>query len=1682
MFRLPLLFCAGLLLSLGSELAAQTNTLTYLDESADGYYPGTSFPKLTTPQWVGDEGVDVVITLGIDDLGDTAKYEAYLRPILERLKQIDGRAPVSIMSCKVNPNDPQLQTWLDEGLSIEVHTVDHPCPCLQGSDFAKAKSTYDRCVDTMASIPGNAPVAFRTPCCDSRNTPSPRLWEEIFNRRTQAGNFLQADSSVFTVFTDTDPDLPRELVLDPDGTPRFNKYIPFPSFVNKIQNYPYPYVVGKLGWQFPCMVPSDWEAQNLQQPNNPQTVTDMQAALDATVIKQGMFNLVFHPHGWIRNDQVVQLIDYADKKYGKRVKFLTFKECVDRINHNLLVDQPLRAPKDGGDHGVRIADLNQDGYVDVIIGNETRKTARLWQPAAKQWREFDHDLQITAKGNQGRVDLGVKFGHLAKDGSVSLLVNNETQQGLYQVTDNGVTSTPLPQPLLDIRTSVAGADQGVRLRDLDGDGVSEVIVGNSQDRQILKRRDDGTWQSTPDPMPFAIVDDLGRDNGVRFVDFDKDGHDDVIISNGADTAIQLYDVDTGGFTRRVKDLNDVPLIVREGTNNGVWFAADHMWVQNEDTHRLPDLVDRRSFLELLGRTEPGPRSAELSHQSIQMRPDFEIELVVAEPLVMDPVALDWGPDGKLWVVEMADYPLGLDDKGKPGGRVRYLEDTTGDGQYDKSTLFLDEIPFPTGVMAWRDGVLVCAAPSLFFAADRDGDGKAEVREELYRGFVEGNQQHRFNGITRGLDNWLYLANGDSGGVIESVKTGKKLDIRGLDVRIRPEDGALEAQSGQTQYGRHRDDHGNWFGSNNSIPVRHYVLADHYLRRNPLVAPPAAQRNIARLDNTQVFPVSRVLSHWSGYKPPAAGMEHEFTSACSTTIYRDTLLGADFLQNTFTCEPVHNLVQRRQLTATGVTFESVRPEDEAEIEFLASTDSWFRPSFVTTGPDGALWVTDMYRLVIEHPQWIGERTKELFLRAGHDRGRIYRAYPKNSSPRPILKLNDLAGPALIDQLASPNGRVRDLAQQQLIERNSAPDLARLQTVVRSSTNPLARLHALCTLDGLQMDVETLRIALADTDATVRRHAIRIAEKFIHEPGKVSDRLISALETCDINDPHVRLQLAYSLGASSSTGAINRLAEIALLSAGDLYVQAAVISSLGEHNLRQFRTAIHGKEAAAPYEAAVLEMAVRMQNSDFLAELFYNVIDQGRQETSVENIGELAAALGTVRKRGVALQPDLQKKLADFGAELATLASDPDAEITLRRAAVSVLTLIDAKFRGDVLNLVTSTEPLELQTAAIHALAGQETAALLSRLTTISPTVRSAILDDSMTRESTALQLAEAVRSNTIPLQTIGSEHRQKMTTHVSEKVRAAATELFGDAMSSGDKHALLETYRSVNPADGDQSRGQAIFTQHCATCHRVKGIGNQVGPDLAGLKDRSPKAMVTAILAPNAAVEDKYLSYNVLTLDGVVEAGIITNESTVAIELTMQNGKSKTILRDDIDQVQSVGTSLMPEEFEKVISPSQMSDLLAFLDELGPAPKAFPGNEPITITARDGGTFEMTAAACRIFGDKINFEAKHKNIGFWSDINDRVEWTVANDKPSQYEVWLDYACPANTAGNAFIFTLGEQTLTGTVQSTNGWDDYRQVKLGTITLPQDTSVAVFKADPSLKNWLLDLRGITLKPVAP
>ena len=365
------------------------NRLTYLDSPVDPYYVDRDTARLITPQWVGDEGVEAVIVLAIDDMTDADKYEQFLRPILDRLKQIDGRAPVSIMTKQIDPTLPRLQSWAEEGVSVEAHTQDHPCPCLQAGSFEKAKSTFDRCVDQLSPLPGGGPVAFRMPCCDSMNSVSPRFFAEIFNKTTPEGHFLTIDTSVFMLFTANDPDLPRDLVYDEDGREKFRKYIPTDrTMANYVEDYPYPYVIGRLCWEIPQP-----DAQRLgratparqMQPRHAFATSKRRSTPRS--IKQGVFALCFHPHGWIRNDQVVELIDYADKQYGKRVKFLNFREVQQRLDKNLLGGHPLRTPT-GRDNGVRVVDVDADGFMDVVIANPAHRETRVWR-GAERWMGYD---------------------------------------------------------------------------------------------------------------------------------------------------------------------------------------------------------------------------------------------------------------------------------------------------------------------------------------------------------------------------------------------------------------------------------------------------------------------------------------------------------------------------------------------------------------------------------------------------------------------------------------------------------------------------------------------------------------------------------------------------------------------------------------------------------------------------------------------------------------------------------------------------------------------------------------------------------------------------------------------------------------------------------------------------------------------------------------------------------------------------------------------------------------------------------------------------------------------------------------------------------------------------------------------------------------------------------------------
>ncbi|MCP3690733.1 MAG: dehydrogenase, partial [Planctomycetaceae bacterium] len=277
-----------------------------------------------------------------------------------------------------------------------------------------------------------------------------------------------------------------------------------------------------------------------------------------------------------------------------------------------------------------------------------------------------------------------------------LQLTNKSRGAWRWTGTNWQPSNQLTRGLEKLETTSAGKDRGVRLRDVDHSGQCELIVANER-QQVIYRWANDHWvpANLPWPKGVAIVDDQGRDAGLRFVDIDQDGYDDLLFSNQQRYSLHLWEPHHwAGWSIKALDASrgdadHVPIISRLGTNNGAWFHSDHMWVQNEDTARLPNLVDRRSYDNLLRGVLPLPKSPQESLRSMKLLPGYQIELMVAEPLVADPVAFDWDAGGRLWVAEMADYPLGLDGKGQHGGRVRWLEDRDNDGRYDHSTVFLN---------------------------------------------------------------------------------------------------------------------------------------------------------------------------------------------------------------------------------------------------------------------------------------------------------------------------------------------------------------------------------------------------------------------------------------------------------------------------------------------------------------------------------------------------------------------------------------------------------------------------------------------------------------------------------------------------------------------------------------------------------------------------------------------------------------------------------------------------------------------------------------------------------------------------------------------------------------------------------------------------------------------------------
>ncbi|QJW99625.1 PVC-type heme-binding CxxCH protein [Frigoriglobus tundricola] len=1089
-----------------------------------------------------------------------------------------------------------------------------------------------------------------------------------------------------------------------------------------------------------------------------------------------------------------------------------------------------------------------------------------------------------------------------------------------------------------------------------------------------------------------------------------------------------------------------------------------------------------------------PLSPQQSHAAIKTKPGLRVDLVAAEPLVADPVALAFGPDGKLWVAEMADYPSGQRGAFEPGGRIVFLEDTNGDGTFDKRTVFLDGLPFPTGVLPWRKGVLVCAAPDVLYAEDTNGDGTADTVTKLYSGFGTDNYQGRVNSLQYGLDGWVYGSCGLFGGEILCHRTRATVALGDRDFRIKPDTGELEPATGRTQQGRVRDDRGNWFGCDNSTLLRHYVLDDHYLKRNPHVAYPNASVNVA--PSNQLFSLKRDAQRFALSGPP-----NTVTAACGLGIYRDDLLGAEFYGNAFTCEPVNLLVTRRVLKPTGSTFTGGRAPDETTSEFLASTDGWFRPVHAVTGPDGGLWVADMYRYLIEHPRWIPPADlARIDVRAGAGLGRIYRVRPADTPLRPWARLDRLDTAGLVAALDSPNGWQRDTAMMMLVWKNDPAAKGRLEKLVRESKNHLARMQALCTLGGLgDVSPDLLSRALSDTEAGVRRHAIRLLES--RAPGAPGEDPVGISEwnrRDSDTDPQVWLQFAYSLGAARPRDDLRglKLASVMFRSADDPYLVAAALSSLNKDNVRAVVEGVwrlfeidKSFDPRPQIMRDFVASAAGIDNGAALPDVLKAVTTLPPERAFQPwQLAGVLGALDSLERQGRSwdkLAPEVRKSVDPVIAHARSVCAKENVGGADLLTAMPLLGRDPATRAGDlerVVGLLDAARPAAVQSAAIAVLARGTDAgtpsALLGAWGRATPALRAQILDTLLSRPKWHPDLLAAIEKGTVPAGQIDAARRQRLTGSPEAGVRRLAVKLFAGG-NNPDRQKVIDDYKAALALKGDKGRGKAVFLKSCSACHALDGTGHAVGPDLAALANKSPLYLLTEILDPNRNLDSRYAEYQALTKDDRTVSGLLAAETATSITLRGQQAKEETILRTFIQALRGSAKSLMPEGLEKDVTKPDMADLIAYLTAHDPPHKTFAGNAPAEIEMK-AGTLTLPATKCFVYGDAVRFEPDFKNIGFWHREADHVVWKVKLGTAAEFDVYLEYACANGSAGNPFALDGTEPALRGTVAATGGWDKYALQKLGTVKLPAGAGRVTFRPDAPVKNALLDLRALILVPV--
>ncbi|MBL8848153.1 MAG: c-type cytochrome [Planctomycetaceae bacterium] len=987
---------------------------------------------------------------------------------------------------------------------------------------------------------------------------------------------------------------------------------------------------------------------------------------------------------------------------------------------------------------------------------------------------------------------------------------------------------------------------------------------------------------------------------------------------------------------------------------------------------MATLADEPSLADELPRIPATEPADALSTFAVQH--GFALELAAHEPIVADPVDACFDADGRLYVAEMHGYPYSPEPREmqpQPLGKkdaclVRRLEDLDGDGVFDRSTVFADKITWCVSVCCYDDGVFALAPPYLYYFKDTTGDGVADVRETVFTGFSRYNVQGLANNLKWGPDNRIYVAGGTTSDT-ELKRGDESLGmLRGRDFSFDPKTRDVRFESGGLQFGHSFDDWGNRFVCSNSNHILNVVYPARYLDRTQGVAVSGVVRSIAkeggaapvfRTSPTEPWRIVRTRrraadpEYRKSLPPSELVASGFFTSAAGVTIYRGDAYPDEFRGNAFIGDVGGNLIHRKTLTPDGASFIATRADEN--VEFITSTDNWFRPVNFVNGPDGCLYILDMYRETIEHPASIPEDIKALLhLSSGDDRGRIYRLVPPGWKQRPWPNLAKMSSADLAQQLASTNAWQRETAQRLLFERGDASVAGDLRALLRSPS-AVARVHALGALAAIgKLSFLDLSNLSRDPSPHVRVRVIQLLESCLPD-GTVPSH--PAAEMATDTDISVQFQLALSAGEFPGQIDAEVLSRLATHKDLDPDVQQAMLTSVGDRAPDMASDLIANMSASN--DAGQLSWLSRLCElaaigSDAGATTTVNALTAATPAS--DSAATTAAALAGL-SRGLRTRGTTLTALASSGALSTTggawleeqfqsaraAATDATAALEARTTAIALLSQDSAESLTSVApELMSPTQPREVQVAIVRALSDQpgDAAAslLLEAWAGAAPQVRIEIIDALLRGAGRTSALIEAIEAGAVQPPEIAPDKRQALLTHPDAALRERAAKVL--QAGAADRQAVIDQYTAALGNAAQAERGRAVFQKICANCHRVGNEGHAVGPELASVANKSPDDLLIALLDPGREAQPIYANYTALLTDGRVVTGLIAAETAGTITFRRAEGKEDIVLRGQIEELRSAGVSLMPVGLEKDLTPAQVADVIAFIKSIATAGK------------------------------------------------------------------------------------------------------------------------------------------------